>query len=390
MIGINEPQKTVFVDESGNNGFDFSQPGVSTHYIISAIIINTENVATIREQAEKIRRDYFKDINEMKSIYCKDHGRRFKIVSEIAKLDLIIVSIVIDKRKIYDNSNIKQYKKTFYKYLNKLLYTELKIFNTDMAIFADEYGDKDFMESFKQYIDPLFPWTLINNNSFEFIDSKSEPLIQVADFIAGTLSYGYEESRKSINYYKGYFALLRNKMIPIKEWPPPDIIGSLSLIDHKKYNKIIAKNCLGIASDYINKYQMSDNEQIIDQILILKLFRDEIYFNNPNKYFYINYLIDYLFERTGRKYERQLFQAQIIAALRDEGVIISSSSGGLKIPVTSKELNSYTHRVLGQAIPMLDRLENARNRILAITNNELDIVGEEQYKRIRDYMTKSS
>ncbi len=204
MHDINLPNKTVFIDESGNNGFDFSKENVSSHYIATAIIVDTEKVEEVRRIADEIREEFFQK-GEMKSARCTNHGKRYKIICRLSELDVIIRAVVIDKKAIHDNSPIKEFAdKVFYPYLNKKLYIELKKFDTAMAIFADEYKDREFMERFKKYIEPLFERTLIDNNSFNFVKSKKEVLIQVADFIAGTLTFGFEES-KSCNEYKGYF-----------------------------------------------------------------------------------------------------------------------------------------------------------------------------------------
>jgi hypothetical protein len=387
MDDINIAKKTVFIDEFGNNGFEFDSENVSTHYIIAAIIIDTEKVSEIRIAADKIRNLYYKN-GEIKSSHCNDNGKRFAILSDIIKLDFLLVGVVIDKREIYDGSNIKKFKnETFYKFLNRLLYTELKIFNTDLSIYADEFKDKEFRESFANYIGNIFPRTLINNNSFKFINSKDEVLIQIADFLAGTLSYGFEE-RKKCNEFIGFYSLLESKIVSLKTWPPPNIKEALNLIEDNKFDKLIAENCIKIVESYIEDHQTFNDDQSIDQLLVLKYLLNKVFINNPNEYFYVDFLIDYVCQRTGRLYTNQTFLSQIIAPMRDAGVIISSSSNGLKIPVKTSEVYAYSERTLNQVTPMLERLEKVRKRILAITNNELDIIDSDKYKRIRDYMDK--
>ncbi len=382
-MDINIAEKTVFIDESGNNGFDFTKDSVSTHYVITAIVIDTENVETVRLEAESIRQKYFPN-GELKSSHCKDKGKRFKILSDLVKLDFKTVSVIINKKHIYDNSPIKNFEDTFYKYLNKLLFIELKFFNCDLAIFADKHGNEEFMESFSEYIKKEFPRNLIDHNSFDFIDSKNEVLIQVADFIAGTLSFGYEES-KVCEEYKGFYSLLSAKKPIIRLWPSETISENLDIIDSDKYDREIAKTCIKLASDYIDDNQASDNELVIDQLVTLKYLLNQLYLY-PNDYIYIDELINLINVQSNRKYIRRFFQRNIIAHMRDSGVIISGSNQGVKIPITSKELYEHTEHILGQAIPMLDRLEKARRRILLITNNELDIVDNDKYKRIVDYL----
>lgn len=383
-MNINQAEKTVFIDESGNSGFDFIKEKVSSHYIVTAIVIDTDKVDSTRTQANLIKQKYFPH-GEMKSSHCSDMGRRFKILSDLIKLDFMVVSVVINKKSIYDNSPIKDFKdRVFFRYLNRLLYIELKIFNCDLAIHADKHGDEEFMESFSKYIERELPRKIYNNNSFDFADSKEEVLIQVADFIAGTLSFGFEESKKC-DEYKALYALIETKKPFIRLWPAQSIAESLDIIETEKHDAIISNNCITLASNYIEKNQSSNDELLIDQLIVLNYLLHHVYIY-PNKYILIDDLISQISIKTKRKYSRRIFQRKVIAQMRDSGVIISSSSQGLKIPITSKELRAYTEQTLGQAIPMLDRLEKARRRILAITNNELDIVDLQKYKRIIDYM----
>jgi len=387
MNGINDPQKTVFIDESGNNGFDFSKDDVSSHYIVVAVVMDTVEVNSNRLKADKIRQKYFPR-GEIKSSRCPDTGTRFKILSDLMELDFSVVAVIVNKKEIYDDSNIIKFREVvFYKFLNKLLYSELKNYNSDMAVWADEYKDKEFMESFSKYIDPLLPKNLIDNNSFEFVNSKDEALIQTADFIAGTLAYGYEENKKVQNVYKGYYGVLREKATLIP-WPSPKISNKLQLIGKNNYNKLIAENCIRIVEDYISKHRKENDEQHIDQILVLRHLLNDIYLKDPHYYSFIDELRNYIYMITGRKYERHIFQTHILASMKDEGVILASSSSGIKIPLTEQELNAHTNRILGQAIPLLERLEKVRNKILAITDNKLDIIESEQYTKIRDYMDK--
>lgn len=382
-MNINQAEKTVFIDESGNNGFDFSKVNVSTHFITTAIILDTDKLESIRFQANAIREKFFPN-GEIKSSHCPDMGKRFKVLSELTKLDIMIVAVVIDKKYIFDNSPIKNYKDIFFKYLNKLLHIELKIFNCDLAIYADKHGNQEFMESFSNYIQKQFPSSLIDNNTFKFVDSKEEVLIQVSDFIAGTISYGYEESKKC-KEFKGLFALIDTKKPIIRLWPAINIPESLEIIETDKFDRIIARNCITLASNYIETNQMSNDELYIDQLIVLKYLINHVYLH-PTDYVFIDELRNHISMKANREYNRRIFQKKVIANMRDSGVIISSSSQGVKIPITSKELYAYTEQTLGTAIPMLERLEKARRRILAITNNELDIVDSQKYKRIIDYM----
>jgi hypothetical protein len=37
----------AFADEFGNNSFDFTKEGVSSHFIIASVIVNADEISTI-------------------------------------------------------------------------------------------------------------------------------------------------------------------------------------------------------------------------------------------------------------------------------------------------------------------------------------------------------
>ncbi len=134
---------------------------------------------------------------------------------------------------------------------------------------------------------------------------------------------------------------------------------------------------------------MHEDAIIIDQLMTLKYLLDEIYLRNPSDYIYAERLANYIELHTGRKYKDQEFYSKIFAPMRDEGVIIAGSNRGLKIPLTVKELYDFASHTLSNILPRLDRLESVREKFLSLTNHELDILKEDKYKRIKDYMDKS-
>ena len=70
----------AFTDEYGNFGWDIDNPTVSSHYIITAIIVKESDLDTYTTMAETIRKKYFQT-GEMKSKNIStNHRRRQKII----------------------------------------------------------------------------------------------------------------------------------------------------------------------------------------------------------------------------------------------------------------------------------------------------------------------
>jgi hypothetical protein len=90
----------AFIDEYGNNGLDFEKIGVSTVFIVTAVLIDKENLSFIENQLETIRSKHFQTGEIKSSKVGKNDSRRLKILKEINEIDYHIFSIVVDKRDV--------------------------------------------------------------------------------------------------------------------------------------------------------------------------------------------------------------------------------------------------------------------------------------------------
>jgi predicted amino acid racemase len=83
---------TAFADEFGNNSFDFQNQG--SHFIVATVITKTDNLDNLKSQVNEIRQKHKFQTGELKSSkVATDHSRRKRILEDIAKLDISIVSV---------------------------------------------------------------------------------------------------------------------------------------------------------------------------------------------------------------------------------------------------------------------------------------------------------
>ena len=248
-------KKYAFIDEFGAFGYDFDNPGCTTHFLICAVIVDESNLSLVAESVETIRKKYFQQGEIKSSKIGRNHKRRVSILTELKQLPFHIFAFVCDKRKIYENSGLR-YKTSFYKFLNNIVHQELRISYSNLTITADEV---------KQQIAVL-------------------------------------------NYLLCRF---RNKS-PRKYIPTQELITQLVYLGYDK--------------------------------LSLQTFRNKI-----------------------------------IAKLRDNEVIISSSSGGYKIPSTEKELYDFVNHGKSIIMPMLARLKTCNDVIRMGTNGEINLFEKAEY-----------
>lgn len=377
----------AFTDESGAFGWDLNNPNVSTHFIISSIIVKDSNLDVLKAEIENIRKKYFQT-GEMKSSKIgKNHERRKRILAELIKLPFSIFSVVIDKRMLVNSRGLR-YKSSFYKFTNNILHKELRRAFPVLTIVADEIGGSDYMKSFSKYVSERQDIRdFFGEAKFTFKSSNNEVLIQLADLISGTLSYEYDVHKKSADIPQ-YSKMIDSKIIRIELYPKTftNYIVETSVLA-EDYDKSIATLCLKQAVDFIEKFDNSDDEETQAQIIVLKYLLFRFMNNDLRDYIPTKELKKQLEYTAFSDISTQTFRTRIIGKLRDNGVIISGSSAkkGYKIPAKESELFDFINHGTTIIMPMLERLKKCRDLIKLGTENELDLFDKTEYSSLKKY-----
>lgn len=375
----------VFLDEFGNANLDDSKAGNSTHFIIAAILVPESKVTSLADNVENIRKREFQT-GEMKSKSVgNNHTRRLRILRDLAKLDFNVLLLVVDKQKIRKQSGL-QYKKSFYKYLYEIVYNHLHTNIARLKLHNDGMGDRDFLNGFVEYAKNKNPSpTLFEEFDITFEDSKSNVIIQLADFIAGSVARNIDKTKIDPNNNINYIDIIKNHLFPILYFPR----SFEEYLEETKFSveedKSIAEICCRKARNYIILKTMSDDEYDHQRIATLNYLLYRI-FNNPTRdYIGTKELIGYLSRLGYKTLNKVTFRNKIIAEIRDSGVPIASSKFGYKIPTKIKEINDFFTHSKTIVLPMLHRmficaetLEIGTNGLIKILNQK----GNETMKRI--------
>lgn len=375
-------KKYAFVDEFGAFGYDFENSGCSTHFIITAIIVDEDDLSTVSNGVEEIRKHYFQK-GEIKSSKIKrNHKRRVVILNALKKLPFHIFTFVCDKRKIYENSGLR-YKPSFYKFLNNLVYQELRIAYSNLTITADEIGGNDYLISFANYVrSKEIPLDLFDESSFKFEDSKNCDIIQVADIVSGSLAYNYDHKKIAEADGYNYRSILSEKVLRIKEFPETfDTFNVAQNSLNPDYNPQIADICYRKARRFIETHQNEDDIEVKQQIAVLNYLLFRFMNKSPRNYIPTKELINQLMYLGYDKLSIQSFRNKIIAKLRDNEVIISSSSSGYKIPSTEKELYEFVNHGKSIIMPMLHRLKICNDVIRMGTEGGIRLFERAEYQQ---------
>jgi hypothetical protein len=372
----------AFIDEFGTNSLAIEKQGVTSHYILCATLIKEENLAIAREQVQLVRKKFFQN-SEIKSsgVKNKHHARRLNILIELNKIDFSVYIIVVDKKEV--DSQGLNIKTSFYKYFNKEIVKKLNQVNRKIVFVADNIGGEDFRESLKKHIKKnVSQIDLFNENKvFEFRDSKEEDLIQLSDFIVGSLSKYYNEK----NYYENstdYLNLLKDKL-NVNYWPNKFSNYTREINGKRKTDQEISQLALNSAESFIINNEHKQDFETISKVHILKYL---ILLQQVSPFYFIqtHEIIDKLKRDLNQNFTIRQLRKNIIGSLRDENVIIcSSNAGGYKLPVNTSDLSQFVNRYNGIIQPMLSRMKKCRENILLGSMNEIDILDYPEYRYLK-------
>ncbi len=370
------------IDEFGTNSIEVQKDGVSSHFLICATLIKEENLIAGKEIIEQVRKKHFQN-SEIKSSKVKraHHARRLTILNDLNKIDFTIYVIVVDKKEI--NSEGLSIKQSFYKYFNKLLVTDLNRLNNKITFVADQIGTAEYQKSFKKYIEnEVTQYDLFNESKlFEFSDSKENNLVQLSDFIVGSLAKCFDKKHFQENS-SDYLKLLKDKL-NVRFWP--NNIANYLRTDNEteNFDPKIAELSLNLAKDYIARNEKKVDTDITAQIYLLEYLM-LIQKVSPHYFIQTHEMMDKLKNEIGLEYSVRLFRKNIIGNLRDNNIIIASSnSGGYKLPVNKSDLVEFVNRYNSIMQPMISRMKKCRDSILLGSMNEIDILDYPEFEFLK-------
>lgn len=374
----------AFIDEAGNTSLATEVPGTSTHYSVAAIVVDADRVDRLRSKVEAVRQKHFGPGEMKSSARGMKYGRRERILYDLSELDFGAVALVVDKRQVHEASPL-QYKKSFLKFISGQLYRRLYGSNTALAVVADEHGSPEFMEGFARYVQARhMPDLFSSSSSFRFEKSHLEPLLQLADFIAGTvlkvISDPSDESRRLLG-------LIRSQLLAVIDWPPvlPYHPDPLLHQDGSAFDQTVREQAVIQAMRFLDENPDPADPVVADQLNCVQYLLFRYRYVDPTEYVSAKQIIN-LLGRSGRPYPitPRFFRTNIVAKLRDQGVLIVSGPRGLKLPNGANDLDAYVEQSRGMVEPMIARLRRYREIMMIASNAGLDILDSPKYMMLKN------
>lgn len=374
----------AFVDESGDTSIEFEKAGVSRRYVLAAVLVDDVSIEGVEQAVKRISDNYFSGAELKSSKVGNNQKRREKILLELAAVNFKYYAYVVDKANIYKESGLK-YKKSFYKYLNGSLFNRLCRSKEKIKIHVDKHGRSDFMSSFEKYLEKKYDYPLLLPEIFEYVDSRERCLVQVADFVAGTIAR-YLDGKDDVNLLE----ILNSNELYTYKWPPSvskaDDFSKLE--ETEKYDQIIREQSVKQAKDYIYNYigSLDVETQLKVKILEYLLHR---FLLDPGEYVFSDEIIEQLSEVGFQDIKSQTLRSGVVAPLRDAGVVIASCNKGYKIPNGVSDMQQFVKTVDGVVVPYINRLSEAREIMLIASRGAYDIVSSEEYPKLKSFLDSS-
>jgi len=360
----------AFIDESGDPKFNI---GASSHLEFSAILIEGSKETELLNQITRIQESL--NLTEFKSSRIRTEVRRIQILESLQDIEFKFINLSIDKSKVY--GDWKEYPKVFYKYTQKILHAELHRLYENRTITIDKFGNEQYQNSLKEYLESSLQLDLFRN-VVNIGSAKNNVFIQLADLFAGT-------HRKLIkgdfNNSKYISELLFSKELHILIWPDNFQRFIIKNISNKQDQKI-ADISISYAERYINENR--NNKSYEHKIRILEYLLFQAKFVNHRKYIFSNELIDWL-KQSNINFGEEEFRKEVLGSMRDEGVVIASSRKGLKIPMSSDELNDYLNYTSGRYLTIIKRFRETYRTLNASSLGEIDVFNTKEFEIHKEF-----
>lgn len=367
-----QPGRTAFLDECGSHGFDFEKEGVSSHYIVCAVVVDNKNIPDLEQKVSVIRNNQFGSKEMKSSAIGSNHKRRAKVLTELLQLDFQAILLIADKRAFYENSPLRDYKKTFVKFLHQKLYDAMYCAYPKLKIVEDEFASSEFQQGYRKYVCEHRPAeNLFNEYDFDYVDSKQSNLVQIADIMASSVMQHIKDPAAP-----DALRIFKSRIVDVVNFPEVFTPYTVLSGENSEFDDSIYQLAYKCATDYIERNKDEDSDEIRLRILFLRMLIYNVQICNSTQFVYSGELVQHLSQLSERKVTKDFLYRRIIAPLRDEGVIIASSVHGYKIPTSVEDIRTYINQTVTVVGPMLSRIGKCRDLIKKQTDSKLDILGD--------------
>lgn len=363
--------QSVFIDESGS-------PVLNDEcYAICAVACNDDDLEHDQRLLEEIRATHRKGAELKSSAIGGNLQRRTGICNDLRRLKSRCIVLVIQKKHL-DRDGGFSYKTSAYKYCQRRLFEKIYKGYNRIEVTIDTFGNTDFMDGFKTYIDKHFEPSVFNvARTINHSTPKDTVMLQVSDFVGGTVRRRVQGDDDS-----SAFDLLRPILSLVEVWPRSAKDPRIEE-DSEELDLAIERHCTNTAMELLEK----EKDDILREALEHLLFSST---ESGDSFVYGDKLLSFLCDQglIDDTKDKQWLQQNVIAALRDKGAPIAASRDGYKIPRNREDLKAFVDFVSQKTLPYLKKVNNMRTSLSQGLGHKYDML--EENEDLRNLMTSLS
>jgi len=202
----------LYLDESGDLGFDFSKKQTSKYFIITIIAVKNINIV------EKIVKKVFKTFTQKQRqkrtnglhCYYEDEQTRKILFNLVANADIQIFCVYLNKKKISVGKELQKH--FLYNYITNVIidrFVDLQEINNQETIFLTASKRES-----NKYLNKIFVEDIVKNRIEERFTLQIKPAqedkgLQIVDFVSWAIFRNFEFNDDS------YFNIFKNNILEI-------------------------------------------------------------------------------------------------------------------------------------------------------------------------------
>jgi hypothetical protein len=196
----------IAIDESGDTGRKLWR-GSSRWFILAAVIVpeSAPGCGITCQAVEAYRRNFTND-PELHFSH-NSHEQHLDFMHYMHDKDFVYASVVIDKRKLLlRNPFVLSSKMSLLQYAFDNLFAQLQPWLDDPIVLMDSSGSRHFNQVLGHHLLRLYgsdnKTGIHKIKQIKSVDSASEPLVQLADYVAGAIHHHLDKSYSSETFEK--------------------------------------------------------------------------------------------------------------------------------------------------------------------------------------------
>ncbi len=206
----------IYLDESGDLGFNFTKKGTANDFVITVLICKTrQSDKAIQQSIKRTRRnklgygnEELKGVNTTLSI--KEYFLR-----NIKNNDWEIYAVILNKKRVRSDLQNKVGKKKLYNYLSRVLIEKIDFPEnlSTLTLVVDKMKSKKDIKDFDQYIEnQLLSFLPLNCLFYSYHkDSKEHPGLQAVDLFCWGIYRKY--IMNDVSWYNCYQKYIKYETI---------------------------------------------------------------------------------------------------------------------------------------------------------------------------------